>query len=425
MRLDLAASILAAPTVAILEMGGAIAKRGFQATDMEVALLTSGQSLGLILSFFIAHLASQRAKMPLVFAPEALRSIALALVFFLKPTFALGFVACHAAAQMFQSMTIPARVTIYRLNYPSALRGRIVGRNRQAQLLLATIVALIFSAALEWSVGLPELVNFLGPPRVAPDRMISYLIPVIALLGLGGSLLFRSAPVREPRIISNEVGLAIGETVRRFVQVWREDREFRRYQNFFFLFGFANIMSIPLTQIHTVDVLHANYFDLALINVVLVQGLMALTMTAWGRLVDRYPPQLLRGILNLIFSVDLLLLALAPAIEWVYLGRAFRGIALGGGTLIWMLGSLYYARTPEQVPVYLGIHTVLTGVRWALAPFAGVWLKAVFSDHAPPVFFLSFLIVLLSALYMIWTAKDEPPRMPLDAPMPAPRTPAA
>jgi hypothetical protein len=426
LRLDLAASVLTASTVAVLEMGGALAKRGYRAADIEVAFLTSGQSLGLILSFFVAHLAATRRKMPLVFWPEAARSLALVAVYFVSPAFAIGFVVCHAAAQMFQSMTVPARVTIYRLNYPTSLRGRIVGRNRQVLLILTTAVSLVLSVALEWSAGLPAVVDWLGEPPIRPERLLAYAIPVIGLLGLAGSFLFRAAPVRED-VTAPAAAPTLMETVRSFVRVWRNDREFRRYENFFFLFGFANIMTIPLTQIHAVDQLDANYFDLALINVALVQGLMALTMGFWGRLVDRYPPAVLRGVLNMIFSIDLLILAVAPSIEWVYAGRIARGIALGGGTLVWMLGSLYYARTPEEAPIYLGIHTVLTGLRWALAPFAGVWLKAAFGHSARPVFFLSFLVVIITAAMMIRTSRKEERRTPAAPapPMPAPRTPGA
>ena len=426
-RIDMGASALTAATVAVLEMGGALAKKGYDATDLEVAFLTSGQSLGLMFSFFVAHLASRGAKMPLVFWPEVARSLALMGVFFIQPTFAIGFVICHAAAQMCQAVTIPARVTIYRLNYPSNLRGRIVGKNRQIQLLLAAILSLLLSAALEWCQGLPDIVRWLGQPPTTAQVMIGWLVPATGLLGIAGAFLFRTVPVREPPAIgARNASTSPMSTLRAFVRIYREDRDFRRYENFFFLFGFANIMSIPLTQIHAVDVLHANYFDLALINVAIVQGLMALTMASWGRLVDRYPPAVLRGVLNLIFAMDLLILAVAPSMEWVYAGRVCRGIALGGGTLVWMLGSLYYARTPEEAPLYLGIHTVLTGTRWALAPFAGVVLKA-WGQSARPIFFLSFVVVAGTAVAMILESRREKPRPPVPdpPPMPAPRTPGA
>jgi hypothetical protein len=422
-RLDLGSNLLAAGFLAVIEsaMGGAIAKKGFQASDLEVAILTSGQSAGLIASFLITHLALQRRKMPLVFWPEVLSRLLLVAVAFLKPSFALAFVALHALAQMFQHMSTPARVMIYRLNYPSVRRGRIVGRIRQLQFLLTATAALTLSMALDWDLGEERLVRILGPCPIPPRMMLRIAIPVLAALGLAGTFIFRRIPVREGDA-SRLPRATVRETFRRFVRVYREDRDFRRYENFFFLFGFANIMSIPLTQIHAVDVLHADYFDLALINVVLVQGMMAATMVFWGKLLDHHTPSALRGILNVIFSLDFLALALSPTLGWVYLGRMFRGIALGGGTLIWMLGPLYYARSKENAPIYLGIHTVLTGFRWLTAPFAGVLLKQAFGQSARPIFLISFVVILVSALFMIREARRQPRRPPPDeGPMPAPR----
>jgi MFS family permease len=250
--------------------------------------------------------------------------------------------------------------------------------------------------------------------------MIGHSIPVISLLGLAGTFAFRAIPVRTSAV---EQAGSFRQTLREVASIWRKDRDFRRYENFYFIFGFANIMTIPLTQIHTVEVLHADYFDLALINVALVQGAMALTLAFWGKLLDRYHPSQLRGILNLIFSLDLLLLAVAPSIGWVYLGRIARGIALGGGTLVWILGPLHYARSSQKAPIYVGLHTFLTGARWALAPFAGVFMKWAFADDARPVFLTSFLVVFGTGLAMLRERGDSLPSPVSEGAMPAPRTP--
>lgn len=423
-RLDLAAGVLGGGSIAMLEMGGALAKRGFHASDGEIACLTSGQSLGLIFSFLIAHFAASGRKVRLVWVLETFRGLALGMVFFVRATQSLGFVACHATAQMCQAMSIPARVTVYRFNYPSRLRGSIVGRNRQIQLLVATLVAVLLSAALEWSLGFEALTRVLGPSPLSAHGMLRVLVPAFAALGLVGTFVFSRIQVAESYLALPERRPTLRSTLRSFVRVWREDRDFRRYELFFMVFGFANIMSLPLTQIHAVDELDANYFDLALINVVLVQGVMCATLGFWGKLVDRYPPAQLRGVLNLIFAVDFLFLAFAPTVGWVYVGRVFRGFALGGGSLVWMLGSLYYAGSPRRAPIYVGIHAVLTGLRWLVAPFVGVWVKALCGGDARPVFLFSFVVVVATGVGMIREGRREKPRRGSDEPpIPAPRTP--
>jgi hypothetical protein len=308
-------------------------------------------------------------------------------------------------------MAIPARIMVYRSNFPAERRGRLVGRLRQMQLFLTTVFALLLSTLLDWNTGARELVELLGPCPVAADQMVRYVIPALAAVGLVGSLVYRRIRERADGGDEGEEGPEEPQrplsTLVEFLRVWRTDRAFRRYESFFFLFGFANIMSIPLTQIHAVDQLKASYFDLAMINVVLVQGLMGLTMVSWGKLVDRHPPAALRGLLNLVFAVDFLVLFLAPTIGWVYLGRIFRGVAMGGGTLIWMLGPLYYARSARNAPLYTGIHAVLTGLRWALAPFVAVLLKGWFADDSRPIFLIGFVVLVLTGVGMLLEARRE------------------
>ena len=90
-RLDLTSGLLTAGTLAVLEMGPALAKKGYNASDLEVALLTSGQSLGLVLSFVTVHFARRCARVPLVFILQLASSLVLVPVFFLDPNFALPF----------------------------------------------------------------------------------------------------------------------------------------------------------------------------------------------------------------------------------------------------------------------------------------------------------------------------------------------
>ena len=156
-----------------------------------------------------------------------------------------------------------------------------------------------------------------------------------------------------------------------------------------------------------IDALGADYRDMALINVVLVQGAVALTMPFWGKMLARHSPLKLRGVLNLFIAAEYLGLMLAPTIGWVFLGRILRGVAVSGGSLVWMLGSLHFADRREDVPIYLGIHSCLTGMRWLAAPFLGVFLKSHFGDDARPVFLLSSIVIVVTAVLMLCDARRE------------------
>ena len=410
LRLEVISGVFTAATLAVLDMGPALAKKGFQASDFQVALLTSGPSLGLILSFFVAHYAKDHLRVPLVFWLQLAANLLFCPVFFLKPTFSLAFVVLHCLARIFWSMSFPAQIVVYQSNFPSEIRGQIVGRIRQIQFFFVTVFALLLSMLLDWNVGQEDLVALFGDCPIPVRYMLNYVVPAAGVVGILGTLVYRR--IREVPF-RDEAGErdSVLATVREFARVLKEDRYFRRYESFFFVFGFANIMSVPLVQIHAVDELQANYFDLAMINVIIVQGAMALTMAWWGRRIDRYRPTLLRAVLNLVVGVDFLALALAPTIGWVYIGRLFRGMALGGGTLLWMLGSLYFAKSSRNAAVYTGIHTVLTGIRWGIAPFAGVLLKNCFQTTSRPIFWIAFIILVVTALGLFREARREDRRV--------------
>ena len=411
-RLDRTAAILTAFVLAVLEMGPAIAKKACGASDVEIAMISMGQSAGMLLTFLTAHLAARHAHVTLVFWPEVLARCVLIMTFFIQPGFALAWVAILAFAQMLQLMTMPARVTVYRHNYPQSLRGRIVSRNRQLQLLTTTLLALMLSESLEWCLGEGALFRLLGESPVDVVPMIRFLVPLMASVGILGSSIFRAIPEAEAPGGSQDNGAPVArtsivETFRHFGRVWKQDARFRRYEIYFCIFGFANIMSIPLVQIHSIDALGADYRDMALINVVLVQGAVALTMPFWGKMLDRHSPLKLRGVLNLFIAAEYLGLMLAPTIGWVFLGRILRGVAVSGGSLVWMLGSLHFADRREDVPIYLGIHSCLTGMRWLAAPFLGVFLKSHFGDDARPVFLLSSIVIVVTAVLMLRDARRE------------------
>jgi len=102
--------------------------------------------------------------------------------------------------------------------------------------------------------------------------------------------------------------------------------------------------------------------------------LWLVTFLFWGRILDRDGPVRLRGILNLTWSVCPLLWGLFPALPVFYGAQVIQGLTQGGTQLVWTLGVIPYARKAEEVPLYMGVHATLTGVRGVTAPYVGVLL---------------------------------------------------
>ena len=85
---------------------------------------------------------------------------------------------------------------------------------------------------------------------------------------------------------------------------------------------------------------------------------------------------------------------------------------MAGGMLLWELGPMYFAERKEEVPTYLGIHTVLTGVRALISPWVGASLAMAFNLGTAVLTGAAMQIVAgIMLITFFFMAKDEPLRL--------------
>ncbi len=77
------------------------------------------------------------------------------------------------------------------------------------------------------------------------------------------------------------------------------------------------------------------------------------------------------------------------------IGSAIWGLGRGGGQIAWSIGVLKFA-PPSKEANYLGIHTFLTGVRGAVAPFIAISFLDI-GLEPEKLFLNAFVLILLSA----------------------------
>jgi hypothetical protein len=56
------------------------------------------------------------------------------------------------------------------------------------------------------------------------------------------------------------------------------------------------------------------------------------------------------------------------ALPIIYASRVVFGIAFAGSTLLWAIGSTYFARDTHEAAEYQGVHNSLTGLRGLIGP---------------------------------------------------------
>jgi MFS family permease len=298
----------------------------------------------------------------------------------------LIFTLIISASHLLHSAMRMGMSSMYRATYPLGQLGRILGK-----LVFCTFATMVPTVLLAGWLSDPDthLPAFLGQLDLmkeqlivqgyAPQRMYQYLFPIAAVAGLIACVFYaRLRPIEEPAR-SREFA-SVRDGLRDIHRVVVNDRGYMLFQLAFFMAGSAFFMSFHVTQKLAHDVLEFGAAELSLWLFVLPQTLLALCSPLWGHVLDRIGIVRSRWVISLIMTVYLsaycggIFLGLPAGPLLIYAGSLLRGLAEGGGQVTWAMASVHFAPTPEDVPIYNGIHFVLNGIRGLVMPFVGTAL---------------------------------------------------
>lgn len=411
--------------LACLQLLEVIGTKAYGAGKFEIALIRSGMGFGLMAAYLVATNVVHRRRVPFVVWPQA-ASRCLLILMVAIPLAPEGwrlpvFCTLAVAAAALEHVTIPARLTLYRHNYPIDLRPIVASRVRQAQMLTVLLVGAGLGLLIDWNQELPEsagrFIDGLIPRDVLPKGLfLRFGVPFVALVSLAGVVLF--AYIREG--VRFQGGARPPPEQRRpGIREWAValfgNRGFAIFEAAYFLFGFGNLMTLPLMVILVTRPeygIEASYFEAMLVLSVVWQAAILLAAPLMGRLVRRYNPIFLRAVLTLFFAADLTLMYVGyrtQSLLPLFIGKALRGFSMAGGMLIWELGPMYFTRNKDEVPTYVGVHAVLTGVRAAVSPWVGASLAAAFTMGSA-ILAGAVMQILAAALlmgYFIFAARER------------------
>ena len=269
------------------------------------------------------------------------------------------FTALVAISQLLNSAMRMGQSSLYRVMYPKAIRGRVLG-----QLTFWSYLTLVPSILLAgWLLD-------------KSHEMYKVLYPLAGLCGLMGSyyygMLHVPAADQLPRGRSS-----LRSSVHGVELIMARDRAYFLFQLAFFLSGSAFFMSTHVALLLTRERFDFNAFQLALWMSVVPQLALALSTPFWGHLLDYIGIVRLRLLISILMTAYLSsyfggVFAGVPML--IYVGSILQGISNGAGQLTWSLASSHFAPRPEDVPMYNGIHFVLNGVRGLLLPWVGAVL---------------------------------------------------
>ncbi len=388
-RHDYISSLLEGVYFGAVFMAAFIAKDPLNASDVEITVIVTAATAGLLFSVYWAHLMEGKSKVPFVTWPGGIgRGLLIGCVFVRS---SIPFAVLISISFLIVQMVIPAKAAVWRTHYPTATRGRIVSIIRASVFLVCAVTMLIF--------------GWLSDIWPASYRV---LYPFAGICGIASAAVFSRIRMPEEKSLGQWAKQRF--SIARLVKVLRRDRPYARFMAALFIFGSANLMTAPLMVLFIKDDLGATTFQASVTTSI---GLILIIVFTpfWGRVVDRRNPASARALFGIIWSFSPLLVFLARDLTFVYVSQAVRGFAMGGSMLVWLLGAMYFARM-QDVPKYQGIHATLTGIRGLIAPAVGLLLARWFGSNQK-VFLLAWAMMIAAAVWFHLQGQAEEKRQKL------------
>lgn len=381
---------------AILESGviGVLAKKSFNVSEFELATIMAAPIFANLTSFMWASLARGRRKIPFITVIQSLVLLLLVTISLLptvKPGPTLLVIAVVLTRCALAGM-VTLRSTVWRHNYRKAYRGRITGR-------------FTFLASLVMAAG-PLLGFFIQDLSPESFRWVYRATAMIAAVGvvsfsrirLRGEkqlLAYERQPTAEPQP-HGEPGHVYAfepdgtETKRHTAwSILREDQDYRWYMVWQFVGGMANLVgnfALIRLVIQITENIPYEYVISIFLTTTIPMAVATMTVPAWARYLDSVHIARFRvrqGLFWIAAQLGTWIAGLFGGVWALTLPRAIDGASRGGGMLAWNLGHNDFADR-RMVPLYMGIHVTLTGVRGFLAPYMAVTLLYGWTPDAVP-----------------------------------------
>jgi len=349
-----------------------IIARKIGATSSQMALLTAIPFVGALLTFYWAHVSTKRKKMPWVIGVKILARCSLFLTFFaFNPEIFLVVILLY---WLFEYAGTPAYTRIMKEIYPDEDRAKLMGYVR-VELALAAIIATYGGGFLL-------------------DRIsYRYVFPLGAAVGILSLCFFGKIKVK-----SDENSKFSKERFSLFKirDIFQKDKSFLRYVSTFFIFGFGNLMAMPLYPIFLVDTLRVSNADAGKLGA-LFSAFWLISFLLWGRYIDKKGPLAAFHRIFILTSFVPLLYFLSSDIYLVAIATVFSGVTSGGLELA-RLNYITRAAREEEIESYWGIDYSLMGIRGIVGPFVGIALMHLIGMKY--AFLIAFITIFVSFLLM-------------------------
>lgn len=338
-----------------------IARKQLHASETQIGLMGAAPFIGNLLALFWANAMEGRPKMPfVVWSCILARAVFILMLFVTTPAW---YAAIVTASQFLATIAGPAYASIMKDVYPDAHRGRLMGYVRVVIALANVLTALL--------VG-----------RLLGGQNYRLIFPIAAMFGIASSVVFRGVPTPEPPQdeVDNKKGTR--DFLVDSVKLLTENRSFRWFGLSVFVFGFGNLILVPVFPIYQVDRLRFGTPEVAVLTMVF-NVVWMFSYLFWGRYVDDVHPLravVVNVLLTLLIPLNYILAGAMrnPGVATLMPSAALSGITAAGLELAYFNTVIHFA-DQRRIATYMAIFSCLLGIRGSFAPFIGAALMKTFS----------------------------------------------
>jgi MFS family permease len=355
---------------ALLEGGvlGIIVKNGFSEhvhlslLNFAVAIVTGAPYFSNLLSVFWIKLSRGRDKAILITYLGFIFCFCAFLMSFV-PFSAIGllfFILLLIIARISWSGILTIRSTIWRVNYPRYIRGKVTAILATFAFIIMSLTAILIGSLLDWNFDL-----------------FRWIFMSLSILSLYGPYRYRQLNIRhQQKNLLNEEQSLEKSSFLSLLLLLKNNLHFRHYMIAMFILGSGNLMFMAPMIVYLNE--HTSLLKLSqmLISTAIPLALIPLAVNRWAQLLDKHHILYFRSIHSWFFvaSITCFLLAQVLTMTWFYfVGSFIYGIALAGGVIGWNLGHNDFVKKGNPID-YMVIHVTLTGVRGLFMPLIGIGL---------------------------------------------------
>ncbi len=363
-----------------------IAVNGLGASPLQVTALTMIWPVSNFMSVFINHWLDGRGRYDrAVLFFGVLTRLPVALMFFSGSVNLMLLLLIFFSAS--NSVILPAQNSIIKNRYSDDHRSRLYGWWISVFTLFSLPVAMLAGVLLDMDF-----------------QYYRILFVAEGVFGAGQAV-FLSMMARgmSPEVPARTAGRGTVHFLRSLWAVFREDRDFAWFEMYFFIYGIAFLMILPVIPFFATDRLMLDYGQYAMAKGVIGQlGILFLSPMLGVRL-ERLHPFRFTGIVCLILAFYPLSMALgswlpAAGTALFYLAFSIYALGMAGIKISWDISSLQFA-PPGQEATYQGLHVTLTAIRASFAPILGS-LLLYFGGYAQAFLVSSGLFTVAGVLFL-------------------------